>query len=333
MADARHPILVLSRRDIEGVVSIGDALAPVEEAFREHGLGHASMPSKIYLELPQMEGDFRAMPAFLPSLKVAGIKWVNSHPGNPARGLPSVMAITILSDPETALPLALLDATYLTYVRTAAGGGVAAKRLARADARRIGLVGCGVQARAQAEALRLVLPVKEAWLYDIRRPTAEALASQLEKEGVRAHVAGTVRECVEAAEVLVTATPARHPVVEAAWVRPGTHINAIGADAPGKQEIESALLARARVIVDDREQAFHSGEVNVPLSTGVLRPEDVHATLGEVLAGKRPGRSGPEEITLFDSTGLAIQDLAVARLAYDRCRERGIGVSVDLLGL
>ncbi len=333
MADAAHPILVLSRRDIEGVVGIGDALAPVEEAFREHGLGHASMPSKVYLELGSIEGDFRAMPAFLPALNVAGIKWVNSHPGNPARGLPSVMAITILSDPATALPLALLDATYLTYVRTAAGGGVAARRLARPDSARLGLVGCGVQARAQAEALRLVLPIREATLFDVRRATAEALASDLAGRGVKARLAATVRECVEAADVLVTATPARQPVVEAAWVKPGTHINAIGADAPGKQEIESALLKRARVVVDDREQAFHSGEVNVPLSEGVLRPEDVHATLGEVVAGKRPGRGSAEEITLFDSTGLAIQDLAVASLAYARCRERGLGVSVDLLGL
>lgn len=334
MAEARHPILVLSRRHIESVVGIGDALAPVEGAFREHGLGHALMPSKVYLELPKLDGDFRAMPAFLPALNVAGIKWVNSHPGNPARGLPSVMAITILSDPLTALPLALLDATYLTYVRTAAGGGVAARRLARPGSKRMGLVGCGVQARAQAEALRLVLPgIVEAWLYDVRRPSAESLAAELERAGVRARVTGSVRECVEAAEVLVTATPARQPVVEAAWVKPGTHINAIGADAPGKQEIEGALLGRARVVVDDRDQAFHSGEVNVPLSTGALRPEDIHATLGEVLAGKKPGRTSPDEITLFDSTGLAIQDLAVARLAYDRCRERGLGVSVDLLGL
>jgi alanine dehydrogenase len=332
MAEAKHPILVLGRREIESVVSIADALEPVEQAFREHGLGHASMPSKVYLELPGREGDFRAMPAFLPQLGVAGIKWVNSHPGNPARGLPAVMAITILSDPDTALPLALLDATYLTYVRTAAGGGVAARKLARADSQRAGLVGCGVQARAQAEALRRVLPIREVWLYDVRRPTAEALAADLEKEGVTPRLAGSVRECVENAEVLVTATPARHPVVEAAWVKSGTHINAIGADAPGKQEIESAIMRRAHVVVDDREQAFHSGEVNVPLSEGALRPEEVHATLGEVLVGKKPGRTSVDEITLFDSTGLAIQDLAVARLAYDRCRERRLGVSVDLLG-
>lgn len=333
MTQPHHPILVLSRREIESVVNIGDALEPVEEAFREHGLGHASMPSKVYLELPGHEGDFRAMPAFLPALKVAGIKWVNSHPGNPARGLPSVMAITILSDPETALPLALLDATYLTYVRTAAGGGVAARRLARPESRRLGLVGCGVQARAQAEALRIVMKIGEAYLYDVRRPSAEALAAELERAGVRARVVDTVRECVEAAEVLVTATPARQPVVEADWVKPGTHINAIGADAPGKQEIDGRLLKRAKVVVDDREQAFHSGEVNVPLEKGILRPEEIYATLGEVVAGKKPGRTSADEITLFDSTGLAIQDLAVARLAYERCRQRGLGVSVDLLGL
>jgi ornithine cyclodeaminase/alanine dehydrogenase-like protein (mu-crystallin family) len=146
-------------------------------------------------------------------------------------------------------------------------------------------------------------------------------------------VAASVRECVEAAEVLVTATPARQPVVESSWVKPGTHINAIGADAPGKQELEAALLKRARVIVDDRDQAFHSGEVNVPLEKGILRPEEIPATLGEVVAGSKPGRTSRDEITVFDSTGLAIQDLAVARLAYERCRERGLGVSVDLLGL
>jgi alanine dehydrogenase len=332
-ATAHHPVLILSRRDIEGVVDIGDALEVVEKAFLEHGLGHAVMPPKVYLDLPQHGGDFRAMPAYLPAFGVAGIKWVNSHPGNPAKGLPSVMALTVLSDPATALPLALLDATYLTWVRTGAGGGVAARRLARPESTRLGLVGCGVQARAQAEALRKVMSLNEAWLYDVRRESAEKLAAELKRAGLGVHIVPTVRECVEAAEILVTATPARQPVVEAAWVRPGTHINAIGADAPGKQEIESSLLRRARVVVDDRDQAFHSGEVNVPLKEGVLRPQDIHATLGEVVAGKKPGRATDEEITLFDSTGLAIQDLAVARLAYDRCHERGIGISVDLLGL
>ncbi|MEE9217835.1 MAG: alanine dehydrogenase [Acidobacteriota bacterium] len=333
MAAEPHPVLVLARRDIESVMSFGDAIDAVEEAFREHGLGRATMPAKVYLDLPEYSGDFRAMPAYLPNLKVAGLKWVNSHPGNRSRGLPSVMAVMILSDPETALPLALLGATYLTLVRTGAGGGVAARKLARPDSWRLGLVGCGVQARAQTEALRRVLPLREAWLHDVRRETAEALAKDMRSWGITIHLAASARECVEAADVVVTATPARHPVVEAEWVKPGTHINAIGADAPGKQELESKLLTRARVIVDDREQAFHGGEVNVPLKEGLLLREQIHATLGEVVAGKKPGRENDEQITIFDSTGLAIQDLAVSRLAYDRCRERGLGTKVDLLGV
>jgi ornithine cyclodeaminase/alanine dehydrogenase len=333
MGTQTHPVLILSRRDIESVVAIGDAIEAVEGAFREHGLGHATMPAKVYLDLPEHGGDFRAMPAYLPNLKVAGIKWVNSHPGNRSRGLPSVMAVMILSDPATALPLALLDATYLTLVRTGAGGGVAARRLARPGSRHLGLVGCGVQARAQAEALRRVLPIEEVGLFDVRQETAQTLQSEIEGWGLKVRLAASPRDCVEQADVVVTATPARQPVVEADWIRPGTHINAIGADAPGKQEIESALLARARIVVDDREQAFHSGEVNVPLKEGVLRSEQIDATLGEVVAGKKPGRRAQEEITVFDSTGLAIQDLGVTRLAFDRCRARGLGTAVDLLGL
>ena len=333
MEPQTHPVLILSRRDIESVVTIGDAIESVEAGFREYGLGHATMPAKVYLDLPEHNGDFRAMPAYLPNLNVAGIKWVNSHPENRSRGLPSVMALTILSDPATALPMAVLDATYLTLVRTGAGGGVAAGRLARAGSSHLALVGCGVQAKAQAEALRCVLPIQKATLYDLRQETARALQADMESWGMKVRLAPSPRECVQEADIVVTATPARQPVVKADWIRPGTHINAIGADAPGKQEIESALLERARIVVDDKEQAFHSGEVNVPLKDGTLKPEQIDATLGEVVAGKKPGRRNDEEITLFDSTGLAIQDLCVSRLAFDRCRERGLGTAVDLLGL
>jgi alanine dehydrogenase len=328
-----YPTRILSRRDVEAVLTMADALEVVAEAFAAHGRGDARMPPKVYLDLPEHEGDFRAMPAYVSGGKAASLKWVNSHPRNPARGLPAVMGVLILSDPETALPRAVMDATLITAVRTGAAGGVAARVLARPESEVLALIGAGVQARWQLEALLPSFELREIRLAD---PSTEAIAGLRDAFPAlrkRMRACGTAREGVDGADLVVTTTPCREPVIEAGWVASGTHVNAIGADAPGKQELATGLVEACTIVVDDPVQARHSGEVNVPLSTGSLEPARAERSLGQVLAGLAPGRGDPEEITLFDSTGLAVQDLAVAEVVAARAEDADLGLLVDLVGV
>lgn len=317
----RHKTIVLTRSQVESLVEMAEAVPAIEEAFAAHGRGDARMPPKVYLDLPEFDGDFRAMPAFFG--RSTGVKWVNSHPLNPERhGLPSVLGTYILSDPATALPLAVMDATLLTAIRTGAAAGVASKHLARSDSRSVGFVGCGAQAHTLLAALRATFDDLDVVAADRSADAAEAFA---EEHGGRV---GTVEEAA-GREIVCTATPSREPIVRREWIRPGAHVNAMGADAPGKQELDGRILRDARVVIDDWEQACESGEVNVPLHDGTLERKSIHASLGEVVAGKTPGRQGDDEITVFDSTGLAVQDVALARLVYDRARDRGIGLEID----
>ncbi len=317
------PTLILSAKDMRGLYTVELGLTAVERAFRAHGLGEALMPPKVYLSLPKYDGDFRAMPAFLDG--AAGVKWVNAHPRNPEKhNLPTVRALYILSDPDTASPLAILDGTLLTAWRTGCAGGVASRFLAKKQPRTLGLVGCGVQARVLIDAHRAIYGELELLLADASDAAARAL--QKEKGG---RVVGMQEAC--GADIVCTSTPVRSPVVKREWLKPGAHINAMGADAPGKQELDPRILTDGRVFIDDFEQATHSGEVNVPLHDGLLKESQIAGTLGEVVAGKKAGRSG-DEVTIFDSTGLALQDVALARALYDVAVAKGVGQSFDIVG-
>jgi alanine dehydrogenase len=316
--------LLLSRSDVLSLVSMADAVPAVESAFAAHAEGRAQMPPKVYLDLHEFHGDLRAMPAYVDG--AAGVKWVNSHPENPARfGLPSVMGMYILSDPATALPLAVMDATLLTAVRTGAAAAIASKYLAAKSPRTIGFVGCGVQARTLLAAHRVVYGhALEVLCADVSMEAAQRFA---EESGGRVVTIEEASGC----NIVNASTPARAPVVLHAWVRDGAHINAMGADAHGKQELDPAILLDARVVIDDWEQASHSGEINVPLSSGILRRDQIHATLGEIIAGRHPGREAAR-VTVFDSTGLAVQDVALAKVIHAAARERGTGTPFDFFG-
>ncbi len=314
---------ILTASEVRDAVPMEAAVEAIEAAFAAHGRGETQMPVKVYLDLPQHDGDFRAMPAFMEGS--AGVKWVNAHPKNPARfGVPAVLGMYILSDPATAEPLAVMDATYLTALRTGAAAGVATRHLARAGAKTVGFVGSGVQARTMLAALRAALPGRDLQILasDLNPDAASTFAEEC---GGRA---ATVEEAA-GADIVCTATPTRTPIVRDAWIQPGAHINAMGADAHGKQELEGAILQRSRVVVDDLAQASGSGEVNVPLSAGELSVDDLAGSLGEVIGGVVEGRESETQVTVFDSTGLAVQDVALARLAYDRACEQEIGRTLD----
>lgn len=306
--------LLLNQGEVLAAIDMRGALSAVEEVFRLHGRRQVQMPAKVYLDLPG--GDVRAMPAYAPPLGYASIKNINAHPGN--QGVPSIIGTLTLFDPPTGFPLAIMDATAITRLRTGAASGVATRVLARADAEVLSLIGAGNQALTQIEGVLAVRPrIGQIVVFDLDAERSAALARAVtDRFGVVVKLAASAQEAVSAADILTTITPARQPIVQAEWVKPGTHINAIGADAAGKQELVTALTVAARVVVDDMEQATHSGEINVPLSTGALRDSDIHAELGHVVAGVKPGRQNPTDITIFDSTGLALQDLACAAHVY-----------------
>lgn len=300
------------------------AVDAVEAAFAAFGRGEAVMPAKVYVDMPDVGGDFRAMPARVST--AAGVKWVNSHPGNPAQfGLPSVLGVYVLSDPLTAFPRALMDATLLTAARTGAAGAVATKYLHGAPTS-LGYVGCGVQARTLHAALRATFGDLPAPVCaDAREESAAAFA---EETGGRV---GTVEEAA-GQDVVNTSTPVKDPIVRAAWLAEGAHVNAMGADGPGKQELDADVLAQVAVFVDDWEQASHSGEIHRSVEAGTFTREDIAGNLGDVVAGKleRPA-SGTR--TLFDSTGLAVQDLLLADRLVTAAEAAGVGLSLDLVGL
>ena len=301
-------------------LDIGDVNRAVEAAFADHGNGLVQMPPKVYITLPT--GDFRTMPAYLPSLGIAGVKIVNVHPGNRDVGLPTVMALTLILDPATGQPTAILNATRLTDMRTGAAGAVAAKYLAPKKECVLGVIGTGRQAEAQVLATAQVLSLTKVRVWGRNPAHAEAFAARLAPLDAESVSIEHACDC----DVLVTTTPSRAPIVKNEWIHEGTHINAIGADAPGKEELDPAILYRARVFVDDPAQAFHSGEINVPIKKGLYEPWMIAGTLGEVVIGRQK-RENPDEITVFDSTGLAIQDLAIASIAI----RQAIGMDLPFL--
>jgi alanine dehydrogenase len=325
-------LLVLTDAQVERLVAYDDAIEVVEKAFVEFAAGRAAMPSKVYLDFPGYHGDLRAMPAAMGD-RFAGVKLVNSHRDNPSKGLPAVVGTYVLFSQETGMPLCLMAATALTAIRTGAATGVATRHLAREDARTVGLLGAGVQAPHQLRAVSRVRAIEAVvvWGPEGDRPRTEATVALIKREFGRLaiSIAGSAAEAA-AADILCTTTPSRAPLFPAEALRPGAHVNAVGADGPGKQELDPDILRTARVVVDEIDQAMHGGEVNVALRTEAISLDHIAGTLGEVITGAIPGRSSPEEITVFDSTGLAIQDIAVATGVYERAMQSEIGSWIEL---
>jgi ornithine cyclodeaminase/alanine dehydrogenase-like protein (mu-crystallin family) len=282
----------------------------VRSAFVEHARGAWVMPSKVYVEAPP-DGDFRAMPAA--GAGHAVLKWVTSFPGNPARGLPTVSGVVLLSDARTGELDALLDAAAVTAVRTGAAAVLAAETLAASGAGAAGVIGCGVNGRAVARTF--LARGREVLLFDVRPGQAEAAAREL---GPGAAVAPDLAHAL-ACDIVATVTPGRELVVTRGTLRPGQHVSLMGADGPGKAEIELEELLSARIVCDEWVQASHNGDIARAVDAGRLRREDV-VELGRVLLGEEDGRAADEEITVFDSTGLAVQDLAVALAVTARYR-------------
>jgi alanine dehydrogenase len=327
------PILLLGRQTVAELLLLSACIGAVEAAFR--ALGEARVPPPGTLGHPVPGGGFHVKVASIETGRRYFATKVNGNfPENPGRrGLPTIQGVIVLCDAETGRPLAILDSTEVTALRTGAATAVAARHLARPDSRVATIVGCGVQGRVQLRALRAVLPLGRVFAADVDRARARAFADEVRAQaGLLAEVTDDLAAAVSASDVCVTCTPARRPVLRRAWVRPGTFVAAVGADAPDKQELEPALLAAGRLVVDVLDHCALMGELAHALRAGVLTQADVSAELGQIVAGLRPGRGGPDEIVVFDSTGTAIQDVAAAALAYERAVAVGRGIPVDLAG-
>lgn len=300
---------VLDHEAVLAAVSPRAAIDATREAFLRHRAGEWLMPAKVYLEAPP-HGDFRAMPALGDGLAI--LKWISSFPGNPARGLPTVMGTLLVSDAETSTPLAILDAQAVTALRTGAVAPVAARALAREGAVRVGIVGCGLHGAWTARCLAAD-GYGPGVCFDPRPEAAQALADEL------GWTVGTREQALDA-EVVCCITPGAEVVVDAGDLHPGQHFNMLGADGPGKAEATIGAVASCALFCDEWAQASHGGELTGAVEEGLVTRDRV-ADLGAVLAGELPGRPGPEAVTLFDSTGLAIQDLAIARAAVQALRD------------
>jgi alanine dehydrogenase len=259
---------------------------------------------------------------------MAGTKIVNVHPDNPKNNLPTVGAVIVLNDAKTGAPLALMDGTYITGMRTGASGAVASKHLAKKEAKTLGVVGAGQQALFQIAAIASVIKLENILVYDVKDESFNKLVTSLKAIGIEIKKASI--EEVSKQDILTTTTPSREPVIKEGWVLPGTHINAIGADAEGKEELDPVILKKAKIIVDDWAQASHSGEINVPLAKEIIKKEDIYGSLGEVVAKIKKGREKNEEITIFDSTGLALQDLFTAEMVYQEALRRNMGKDIKI---
>jgi alanine dehydrogenase len=312
-------IPVLSHDAVLAAVSPEHAIERTREAFVRHHAGAWAMPPKVYLESPG-HGDFRAMPARGDDL--AMLKWISSFPGNPQRGLPTVLGVVVLSDATTSEPLALLDARSVTALRTGAVAAVATRALAREDAATVGIVGCGLHGAWAARCLAAA-GYGRGVCADPRADAAHALADELGWQAAD-------RTAALGADVVCCVTPGAEPIVDVSDLRPGLHLNMLGADGPGKAEATPEAVAACALFCDEWAQASHGGELTAAVEQGLVTREQV-TDLGAVLARDAPGRTDPRATTLFDSTGLAIQDLAIAAAAYGAWREGRVdAVTVEL---
>ncbi len=323
-------MLVLGRKELERLLTPAAVIRAVESAFARYARGEATVPSRLALTAEE-GGLLLVMPSSMAAAAL-GAKLVSVYPKNRERGLPTIFATYVLMDPGTGRPLALLEGGFLTGIRTGATSALAARHLARPDSRVIACFGAGVQAAFQLRCLASVLALEWVLVVGRSRDRAERFCETMARElGVPVKLAETPGQAVSQADLVTCATTSSTPVFAGADLRPGTHVDAVGAFRPETREVDTETVARARVVVDTYAGAWEeAGDVLIPIKEGAISRSSVHAELAELVTGAKPGRRGPEEITLFKSVGFALEDAAAARLAYDEARAAGVGVEVEL---
>jgi len=313
---------ILDAGDVSVLLGIDECLEAVAEAFRQHGNGEAPPPG--VLGIPASGGGFHIKAGLLRLDRLYFAAKVNGNfSDNERKGLARIQGVIVLSDGSDGSPLAVMDSGEITKLRTAAATALAARHLALPEASVVTICGCGVQGRAQLRALARMRPLSRVFAFDREKARAHAFAAELASElGLEVVVATDLREAVLTSQICVTCTPSRTPILFRDFVPPGAFVAAVGADAEGKQELDPALMSGATIVTDVREQCAASGDLHHALRSGAVALDDVYADLGEIVAGRKPGRRSPDEIIVFDSTGMALQDVAVAAAVYRRVGHR-----------
>jgi alanine dehydrogenase len=324
--------LILGRADVEQLLTMEMTLEAVEAAFLEHGRGTTLVPERLGLFLEEYHGVIGVMPGYMEGLRAAGVKIICHHEDNPKKhDLPASAGLVVYHDPTTGMPLAIMDCAYITRMRTGAATGVSVKYLARADARVLGIVGAGAQASSQVAAAAQVRDLTTVKAFDLDPAATARLLGEIADLGLEAQAADSPREACDGVDILITCTPARSPFIQGEWIQEGMHVSSVGADMPHKRELHASVYDRAdKWVTDLVDQALITGEIADAIDAGVISEGTLHATLGEIVAGQRPGRQDEAEITIFKSTGMAIQDVAAARTVYELAREQGVGVEMSI---
>jgi ornithine cyclodeaminase len=325
-------ITILTERDLRSVVHLDiSAVDCVERAFAALATEAVAMPPILRLDIPEFRGEVDVKTAYVPGFEGFAIKVSPGFFDNPKLGLPSLNGLMVLFSARTGLVEALLlDNGYLTDVRTAAAGAVAARHLSRQDASVAAIFGAGMQARLQFEALMLVRPLRSARVWARDHAKAERLSAELSRQyGIEVAAIADPREAARQADIIVTTTPAEKPLLMADWLEPGQHVTAMGSDAEHKNEIDPALFSRSTYIADRISQTRLLGELHHAIAAGVVSADQSFGELGAVIAGQTTGRTSAEEITFADLTGTGVQDTAIANLAFSRARDAGYGQTID----
>lgn len=324
------PLLYLSAAEVRRALPMPEAIEAMREAFVQLSNRQVAMPTRLRLDVPEHHGLLLLMPCHAASTQRLSLKVVIQYSDNRALGLPLIQALVLVADAANGQPLAIMDGATVTALRTGAASGLATDLLARPDADVAAIFGSGVQARTQLEAACVVRPIRQAWVFDQDPACAEAFAADMTARlGLPVARAETPAQAMRDALVICAATTARTPVFHDGDLRPGAHINGVGSWKPEVAEIPADTVRRARIVVDHRESAHEeAGDLLMPLAQGLIRPEHLQAELGDVLAGRVPGRQDADEITLFKSVGVAVQDLFAAERALRNARRLGIGIEL-----
>jgi ornithine cyclodeaminase/alanine dehydrogenase len=326
--------LLLNRQDVESLLTMEATIEAVEGAFKQLALGNAIMPQRTVVKPPEHHGIHLGMPAYIGGdVGGLGLKIVTVYHDNPQKhNLPTTIGVLLLNDPATGAPVSIMDASFLTAMRTGAAGGVAAKHLAREGAENVVVFGAGVQARTQLLAACTVRPVKKAQVVDLNAAAREKFAQEMsESLGIPVEPTENVQAAVQGADIIIAATSSPEPVFKGAWLQPGTHINGIGSHTPTTRELDTETLQRSKIIPDLASACLsEAGDIIIPIQQGAIKESDIQTELGQVIAGLKPGRTSDQDITLFKSVGLAIQDISTAVKVYLLALEKGVGQEIQL---
>ena len=321
--------LLLDRQTIMGLLDMDKMIEILELAFGELASGSAIMPQRTAVADADVNGWYAFMPAQLKNMGALGVKAVTVYKDNPAgHGLPATLATIVMMDSRTGQTTAVMDGGYITAMRTGAVTGLATKYLARANSKVAGVMGAGVQARTQLQGMAAGANLERALVFSLDSPEAQrAFANDAaESLGIPVEIAGGGRELVESVDILSLATTATTPIIDGDWVKPGLHINGIGSHAVGVRELDTKTVVKSKLVCDQVDACLaEAGDVMMPIEEGALNPSDIYGEIGELITGAKAGRESDDEITLFKSVGLSIQDISAARYVYQRALEEGAG--------